>query len=419
MTMKKFLLVCVTLMLSLVYVSAQSRRTPAKRDTTIIKNYLDSLVVVKQNTLDDTLGDKRVSEFSPRLFGPTTFYRDVAHDAFTPHVDMQPVSLSLLSIYLSRPDLVTNTQTRMDEARGDVIEFDAPIVSSPTVDSPVDLPQSGMVEAPADLVIMRPHFWAYKGDYSLQFMQNCVSGNWYKGGESSYAALGSITMEANYNNKQKVKWDNKMELKLGVQNTRSDSIHPTKTTEDLVRLTSKYGLQASKHWYYTLQLIGQTQFTHSYKSNDETLYAHFLAPGTLNLSLGMDYNVDWINHRLKGNVHLAPLAYNMKYTRLRNLAERLGIDEGKHFKHDYGSLFTIDLTWEIADQLRWKTRMYGYTTYDRVEYEWENTFQFQFNKWISAQLFVYPRFDDGVARYKRHGYWQFKEFSSIGFQFVF
>lgn len=417
--MKKFLLVWVTLVLPLVYVSAQSRRTPVKQDTTIIKNYLDSLVVMRQNTLNDTLDGKRVTMFSPRLFGPTTFYRDIVHDSFAPHVDMQPVSQSLLSIYLSRPDLVSNTQTRIEEARGDVIEFDAPIVSSPTVDSPVDLPQGGMVEAPADLVIMRPHFWNYKGDYSLQFMQNCVSGNWYKGGESSYAALGAITMEANYNNKQKVKWDNKLELKLGVQNTRSDSIHPTKTTEDLIRLTSKYGLQASKHWYYTLQLIGQTQFTHSYKSNDKTLYAHFLAPGTLNLSLGMDYNVDWINHRLKGNVHLAPLAYNMKYTRLRNLAERLGIDEGKHFKHDYGSLFTIDLTWAIADQLRWKTRMYGYTTYDRVEYEWENTFQFQFNKWISAQLFIYPRFDDGVARYKRHGYWQFKEFSSIGFQFVF
>ena len=112
----------------------------------------------------------------------------------------------------------------------------------------------------------------------------------------------------------------------------------------------------------------------------------------------MDYNVDWLNHRLKGNIHLAPAAYNMKYTRLRNLAERIGLEPDRHFKHDVGSLFTIDLTWEISDQLRWKTRMYGYTAYERVEYEWENTFQFQFNKWISAQLFVYPRFDDAVVR---------------------
>jgi hypothetical protein len=44
---------------------------------------------------------------------------------------------------------------------------------------------------------------------------------------------------------------------------------------------------------------------------------------------------------------------------------------------------------------------------------------FQFNKWISAQLFVYPRFDDNVERGTSHGYWQFKEFASIGFQYVF
>lgn len=423
MIMKKhisvFLLVLCLISTACIKASAQRTKTVvAKPDTSVVRAYLDSLIMVKQELQDDSLATV-VSSYSPRLFGPATFYHDVTRDVFTPGFGVSPVSLSLLSVYLSRPDLISNTQSRMEQARGVDEQIETPIVSNPNLVTHEALPQATAVEVPSDLVVIRPRFWTYKGDYSLQFMQNYVSGNWYKGGESSYAALGAVTMEANYNNKQKVKWDNKLELKLGMQNTRSDSIHPTKTTEDLIRITSKYGLQATKHWYYTLQLIGQTQFTHSYKSNDETLYAHFLAPGTLNLSLGMDYNVDWLNHRLKGNIHLAPAAYNMKYTRLRNLAERIGLEPDRHFKHDVGSLFTIDLTWEISDQLRWKTRMYGYTAYERVEYEWENTFQFQFNKWISAQLFVYPRFDDAVVRGDKHGYWQFKEFSSIGFQFVF
>lgn len=50
---------------------------------------------------------------------------------------------------------------------------------------------------------------------------------------------------------------------------------------------------------------------------------------------------------------------------------------------------------------------------------YENTFVMQINKWMSAQLFVYPRFDDGVGRDGHHGYWQFKEFASIGFSYVF
>ena len=63
--------------------------------------------------------------------------------------------------------------------------------------------------------------------------------------------------------------------------------------------------------------------------------------------------------------------------------------------------------------------MYGFTSYKRVEYEWENTFTFQFNKYISTNIFVYPRFDDNRARDDDFGYWMFKEYCSIGFNYNF
>ena len=81
---------------------------------------------------------------------------------------------------------------------------------------------------------------------------------------------------------------------------------------------------------------------------------------------------------------------------------------------DYGSECTIDLNWVLADNLRWKTRLYGYTTYKRAELEWENTITFQFNRYISTNVFIYPRFDAGAQRY-----WQFKEFASVGFSYSF
>ena len=133
----------------------------------------------------------------------------------------------------------------------------------------------------------------------------------------------------------------------------------------------------------------------------------------------MDYSVDWMNHRLKGNFHLAPLAYNMKYTRMLELTRRLGIKDGKHFLHDFGSEFTVDLEWKLMESLTWKTRLYGYTTYKRTELEWENTFTFRFNRYISSRVFIYPRFDDGVRRDNDHAFWQLKEFASIGFQYSF
>ena len=101
------------------------------------------------------------------------------------------------------------------------------------------------------------------------------------------------------------------------------------------------------------------------------------------------------------------------------MASRYGIEKDKHQLHDFGSQLTVDLNWKFSDNISWKTRLYGYTTYHRAELEWENTFTFQFNKWISTKLFVYPRFDDGLIRVDRHGYWQLKEYMSIGFSYSF
>ena len=109
----------------------------------------------------------------------------------------------------------------------------------------------------------------------------------------------------------------------------------------------------------------------------------------------------------------------MKYTRMLELTSRLGIKDGNHFLHDFGSEFTVDLEWQLMESLTWKTRLYGYSTYKRTELEWENTFTFRFNRYISSRVFIYPRFDDGVRRDVHYAFWQLKEFASIGFQYSF
>jgi hypothetical protein len=296
--------------------------------------------------------------------------------------------------------------SKAKKPKRDIIEEVAPKVFEPET-------------APSDIVIFKPNFWTFGGDYYLQFLQNYVSDNWYKGGESNYSLLGRVTMMANYNNKQKVKWENKLEMRLGYQTSKGDSVHSLKTSDDLIRYTSKLGLQASRKWYYTIQMVAQTQFAHGYKSNDKKVYSDFFSPFNLNLSVGMDYSVDWLNHRLKGSAHLAPLAFNWKYVGREDLATRYGLKEGQHGMTDYGSECIFDLSWQLMENLKWKTRLWAYTTYKRAEIEWENTITFQFNRYISSNIFLYPRFDDGAKRKDDQSYWQFKEFMSIGFSYSF
>lgn len=401
----------------------KTRKSKAK-DTLIVKTYADSLLSARERIYSApdscTEADGRLF----RLFSPTTFYNSVAGDYLgsTP-VDERDmaIDMALMNIYLNKPRLVAKSERSLRRMGEIHEEMKTTIKKKEMLVSRADddvIDNTGF-DLPLEIIVKKPNFWKYQGEYYLQMLQNYVSSNWYKGGESNYSMVASVTMQANYNNKQKVKWDNKLELRLGYQTSRGDTIHKYKTTEDLIRYTGKVGLQATKRWYYTLQLIAQTQFTHGVKSNDEKIYSDFFSPFNLNLSVGMDYSVDWLNHRLKGSVHIAPLALNWKYVGRADLATRYGLDEGHHGMTDYGSECTIDLNWVLADNLRWKTRLYGYTTYKRAELEWENTITFQFNRYISTNVFIYPRFDDGAKRKDGQSYWQFKEFASVGFSYSF
>lgn len=362
-----------------------------------------------------------------KLFAPLTFYHSVAGDQLSIASDnsdevSEAIDQALLHVYLNRPDLVEVTETEQEESgelRQDIIE--QPIVQSVAM---VDqaAPELAEPEAePVEVVVEKPKFWTRKGDGYLQFMQNYVSGNWYKGGESNYSAVGSLTLEANYDNKSKWKWENKLEMKLGMQTSRTDSVHKFKANEDLFRYTGKIGLQAANKWYYTLQLLAYTQFTRGFKANNIKTFSDFMSPFNASIGLGMDYKVEWLNKKLTGTINLSPLAVNYRYVDRTALASSFGVKVPKHTHSltDFGSQVTASLEWKMNDVIAWKSRFYGFSSYHRAELEWENTFALRVSKYISANLFLFPRFDDSNNRDEDLGYWQFKEYSSLGFTYNF
>ena len=254
-----------------------------------------------------------------RLFAPLTFYHSVAGNQLSiassdPDEVSQAIDQALMHVYLKRPDLIQVTQTEQEKSGGlrqDIIEKSVVKQEVEMVEQAEPMPDMPSAE-PVEVVIEKPNFWKYKADTYLQFMQNYVSDNWYKGGENNYAAVGSFTVEANYDNKSKWKWDNKLEMKLGFQTSPSDTVHRLKTNEDLLRYTGKVGLQAANRWYYTLQLLAYTQFTRGFKANNEKVFSDFMSPFNLSVGLGMDYKVEWFNKKLTGTVNMSPLAVNYR-----------------------------------------------------------------------------------------------------------
>lgn len=403
-----------------------------KRDTTslVVKAYIDSISVYRSR-LDSAmaLSTDTANNYDGRfyqLFVPLTFYHSAADKTLSLYQCddngdkvVDAVDMALLNVYLNRPDLVKSSENKLKQVGSIRDDIDKPIKQEIDFVDRITLVPDEPQYVPTEVMIKKPNFWTFGGDSYLQFLQNYVSDNWYKGGESNYSMVGNLTVTANYNNKSRLKFENKLELKLGFQTSRDDTLHKFKTNNDLIRYTGKLGLQAANRWYYTLQLLAYTQFTRGLKSNDKTVYSDFLSPLNLNLGIGMDYSVETKRKKLTGNINLSFLAFNFLYVDRKDLASRYGVIGDHHTLEDFGSQITADLTWAITDQIKWKTRLYGYTTYKRTQIEWENTITLNVSRYISTNIFIYPRFDD-VGNYDEDlGYWQFKEYCSLGFSYAF
>ena len=165
-----------------------------------VRNYMDSLSAVRAH-IDCCYYAAKDIRYSPP-FTPLTFYPPPANHFLRLNPAGCSASLdctldkSLLFIDLNRPDLVIGNESRLDVGC-------APIPEGAPRKTEVDIveevaPKAIELEAsPMKIYVAKPNFWTVRGDYYLQFLQNYVSDNWYKGGESNYSMLGSVRMQAN------------------------------------------------------------------------------------------------------------------------------------------------------------------------------------------------------------------------------
>ena len=403
---------------------------------------LDSLAVqVRMRPADTAV---RYTPLYFRMFAPPTLYDAPLEQAFgvfwSPSLPGRMVSLPslgdyagegravvegadwmLMRTYADTPWLIEATEDELEQAGGieeEVLPEMPAVAQLATNEMAVDLTDD--VDE-VQLVVRRPNFWKVKGDYSFQLTQNHFSDNWYQGGDNNYTMLALLTMEANFNNKQKIQWDNKLEMRLGFQTSKTDEKHKFKTNDDLLRFTTKIGYKATAHWFYTLQVQAYTQFYPSYKDNSEEVSSDFLSPFNLVVSLGMDYKLEL--KRFRGSATLAPVAYNFRSVERRSLFGNFGLDPGRSMYNNFGPNITVNYSWDIWKNIRWDARIYWFSNMEMTDVEWENTFTFTINKYLNSKLFLYPRIDDSSENYrnedKKYPYLMFKEWFSLGVNYSF
>ncbi len=322
-----------------------------------------------------------------------------------------------LNLYTQHPNMVRLTDADLEKEGGVRTDINKKLDYKATVSDKVKKQELEGVVEPVVAISRKPNFWTFGGKLKLQLMQNYISDNWYKGGSSSNSMIYNSTFWANYNNKQKVKWDNKLEMNLGFQTNKDDTHHSFKTNTDLLRMTNKLGIRASGHWYYTVSLQSWTQFYRKYANNSDYIYSDFMSPFESLLSVGMDYKQNRKNYNL--TIVLAPLSYDFIFVGRHDLTSRYGVPGRHHSYEKIGSNVTCNIDWKICKELTWTSRLFCFTNYKSVVAEWENTFNFKINKFLSSTLYLYPRFDDAYHSDKSHARIQFKEYLSMGLDWSF
>ncbi len=259
-------------------------------------------------------------------------------------------------------------------------------------------------------------YWVLKGRVGAQMTQTFISDNWSAGGASNMSGLYTFYWTAKYNDKNKIQFDNVVDMKIGINTTSTDSLRHFNVGTDQFQASSKLGIKAVKNWFYSVSAELITQSLPNYKPNTMTLKSSLLSPAKFFVSLGMDYKVTSADKSKSLSVLLTPFTYRLNYLMDTKhfKAKDYGIDEGRHVGHEFGFKLSSTFDWKISEDFNWNSYLYYYSDFSYVDSEWKNTLNFKVNQYLSTQLFMHFKFDDRVRNKEYSFPIQFKEYLSFG-----
>ena len=285
------------------------------------------------------------------------------------------------------------------------------------------------VDAPQKFIPER-RYWTSHFESSVQFAQNYISSNWHKGGTSTLNLTNRQYFVYNYA-KDKVQLTNELEWKTNAYTAPKDTLRNYKIGDDVLRLHTNFGYQAYNKWFYSFDFTFQTQLFSNYAENTNNKISAFLAPFSINMGIGMKYD---LANSFQGNKHkklslalnVAPISYTYMYS------IRDDINFGKHgfeqndatgeFKRSYskfGSTINATFNFQFNRNVSWYSRFYYFTSYERILGEFENRLNLAISRFFSTTISLNLRYDDAAQKSDDFlkNYLQINELLSFGFNY--
>jgi Protein of unknown function (DUF3078) len=286
--------------------------------------------------------------------------------------------------------------------------------------------------------------WTKGGGFNIDFAQSSFT-NWAAGGQNAISISSLLNTFANYK-KGNNTWDNALILGYGMLQSGTTAL---RKNEDKIDLSSKYGRYAFyDHWYYSAILNFKSQFADGYNyPNDSIVVSHFLAPGYVLASIGMDYKstdnsfslfISPITSRtiIVNDQRLADLgAYGVTAATNETInGVSVTTKRGELINPQFGGYLKMTFKKDIMTNVNLSSKLELFSNYlknpENVVVNWENIIMFKVNKYISSSISTVMIYDhtipvpveravNGVKVAGVGPRLQFKEVLALGFSYKF
>lgn len=260
--------------------------------------------------------------------------------------------------------------------------------------------------------------WFISGKNSLQFNQAAFS-NWMAGGVNSYALNAYLDYEFNLTKGRHI-WDNRIYLAYGVvQNDGEDY----RKSNDVIDLTSSYGYEFQKNFYFAASTNIKTQFTEGfdYDSYDELTgeykkISSFMTPGYWSFGVGVDY-------KPSENLQLSVHPFTSKFTFVLNESLQkqgnYGLkNDGDSYYYEFGAFLGARYKFNLMKNVSFDNRLGIYSNYlktpQNMDIAYQGVIDMKINKLISAQATINLFYDEDQIKRT-----QLKETFGLGISYNF
>lgn len=244
--------------------------------------------------------------------------------------------------------------------------------------------------------------WYINGNNSLQFNQAAFA-NWVAGGVNSYSLMANIDYEFNLTRGRHI-WDNRTLFNYGVLRNEGEDY---RKSNDVIDLTSSYGYEFRKNFYFAASMNFKTQFSEGYDYSEKDSLtdkyrktSNLMAPGYFSFGVGVDYKP---NENLQLSLHPFTSRFTMVLDEDLQKKGTFGLKEdGDSYVYEFGAFIGARYKIPVYENITYDNRLGIYINYLdnplNMDIAYQGVLDMKINSLISAQATLNLFYDENQIK---------------------